>query len=99
MSEALEQFNRGLPTNSKVTICDTREPWIRLSPLQAQPEPEHLGKLKEELHRRWATIPLLDILKETEFRLQFTRHFRGQVIEKSWMPLTSRNAYCCVCML
>lgn len=77
MSEALEQFNRGLPTNSKVTICDTREPWIRLSPLQAQPEPEHLGKLKEELHRRWATIPLLDILKETEFRLQFTRHFRG----------------------
>jgi TnpA family transposase len=77
MTEALTQFNQGLPTNSKVTICDTRESWIRLSPLEAQPEPEHLSQLKEELNRRWTTIPLLDILKETEFRLQFTRHFRG----------------------
>ena len=77
MTQALEQFNRGLPNNPKVKILDKRGGWIRLTPLEEQPEPEHLRKLKEELNRRWAIIPLLDVLKETEFRLHFTQHFRS----------------------
>ena len=77
MTQALEQFNRGLPNNSKVKILKKRGGWIQLTPLAEQPEPEHLRKLKEEINRRWSIIPLLDVLKETELRLHFTKHFRS----------------------
>ena len=77
MSQALEQLNRGLPQNPKVKILDKRGGWIHLSPLEEQPEPEHLSQLKAEIHRRWSVLPLLDVLKETEFRLHFTSHFRS----------------------
>jgi TnpA family transposase len=77
MTQALGQLHRGLPSNPKVAILDKRGGWIRLTPLEEQAEPEHLAKLKEELNRRWSIIPLLDILKETEFRLHFTSHFRS----------------------
>ncbi|MEP1079584.1 Tn3 family transposase [Leptolyngbya sp. PL-A3] len=87
MTQALEQFNAGLPTNAKVDISSTRDGWIRLTPLEAQPEPEQLSKLKEELNRRWSTIPLLDILKETEFRLQFTAHFHSTASRETLEPV------------
>lgn len=87
MGQVLEQFNRGLPTNPKVSISTVRDGWIRLIPLEEQPEPESLSKLKEELHRRWPIIPLLDILKETEFRLQFTTHFRSTATRETLDPL------------
>ena len=77
MTQALDQLNRGMPSNPKVAILDKRGGWIRLTPLEAQAEPEHLAKLKEEISRRWSIIPLLDILKETEFRLHFATHFRS----------------------
>ena len=77
MTQVLEALNRGIPSNSKVSILEKRGGWIHLTPLEEQPEPEHLRKLKEEINRRWSIISLLDILKETEFRLQFTKHFRS----------------------
>ena len=77
MTQALEQLNRGLPKNSKVKILDKRGGWIQLTPLEKQAEPEQLSKLKEEIKHRWSIISLLDVLKETEFRLHFTTHFRS----------------------
>jgi TnpA family transposase len=87
MTQALEQFNRGLPTNPKVTITDAHNGWISLTPLEAQPEPEHLRKLKEELNRRWSILPLLDILKETDFRLGLTRHFHSSASREALDPI------------
>ena len=77
MTQALSRFNQGLPNNSKVELLDKRGGWIQLTPVQKQPEPEHIRQLKEELKQRWSIIPLLDVLKEAEFRLHFTRHFRS----------------------
>ncbi|MGK7913877.1 MAG: Tn3 family transposase, partial [Synechococcus sp.] len=86
MTQALEQLNQGLPSNSKVKVLDKRGGWIHLTPLKEQPEPEHLSKLKEELGRRWSTIPLLDVLKETDFRLHFTSHFRSTASRETLQP-------------
>ena len=77
MTQALEALNQGIPSNSKVSILEKQGGWIHLTPLEEQPEPEHLRKLKDEISRRWSIISLLDILKETEFRLHFTKHFRS----------------------
>ena len=77
MTEALTEFNKGLPDNSKVKILNNRGGWIHLTPVTKQPEPEHLQALKQEIIRRWSIVPLLDVLKETEMRIQFTEHFKS----------------------
>lgn len=77
MTEALTEFNQGLPVNLKVKILDNRGGWIHLTPVTKQPEPEHLQALKQEISNRWSMVPLLDVLKETEMRLQFTEHFKS----------------------
>jgi TnpA family transposase len=77
MTEALTEFNQGLPENPKVKILDNRGGWIHLTPVTKQSEPEHLQALKQEIAKRWSMVPLLDVLKETEMRLQFTEHFKS----------------------
>ena len=86
MAQALEQLNRGLPKNPKVRLLDKRGGWIHLTPLEEQPEPEHLRRLKAEINHRWSTLPLLDVLKETEFRLNFTTHFRSAASRETLDP-------------
>ena len=77
MTEALTEFDQGLPENPKVKILNNRGGWIHLTPVTKQPEPEHLQALKQEIANRWSMVPLLDVLKETEMRLQFTEHFKS----------------------
>jgi hypothetical protein len=80
MHEALTTFNRALPQSpvkEKVRILEKRGGWISLSPLEPQEEPRNLGRLKAEIGRRWGITSLLDIVKETELRLDFTRHFKS----------------------
>lgn len=86
MTEALTQLNRGLPDNTKVKILDKRGGWIHLTPLSEQPEPEHLRALKAEIAERWSVLPLLDVLKETEMRLQFTDHFKSMGNREALAP-------------
>jgi TnpA family transposase len=50
--------------------------WIRVSPLERQSDPPNLARLKAEITRRWPMTSLLDVLKETELRVGFMRHFR-----------------------
>ncbi len=75
MVSALSTFNDGLPKNPKVEILPTGQ--IRLSPLEAQPEPTNIGRLKTELIGRWSMTSLLDILKEADLRLSFTDCFKS----------------------
>lgn len=76
MTEALTVLDRGVPRNDAVTFT-TRgsRSWIKLSPLAAQPEPPTLDRLQAELKQRWPNTSLLDILKETDLRVQFTDCF------------------------
>ncbi|MEI5100225.1 Tn3 family transposase [Streptomyces sp. PmtG] len=78
LRDALTRFDTALElgTTGGVEITTKRgEPWIKVSPLGKQEEPENLTALKAEIQRRWGTIDLLDILKEAEFATGFTDEF------------------------
>ncbi|NGO71269.1 Tn3 family transposase, partial [Streptomyces boncukensis] len=78
LREALARFDTALQlgTTGGVEVTTRRgEPWIKVSPLGKQEEPENLVELKAEIERRWGTIDLLDILKEAEFATGFTSEF------------------------
>ncbi len=77
MEQALKTFNDGLPSNPKVEILNKGKGRIRLSPLEAQPEPTNIGRLKTELIQRWSMTSLLDILKEADLRIGFTDCFKS----------------------
>jgi TnpA family transposase len=75
--QGLEQLNARMPKNDKVKITTKKSGWIGLSPLEPQPEPMNLVKIKSELVRRWPMTNLLDILKESDLRIRFTDHFKS----------------------
>ena len=76
MKEGLDKLNNGLPKNPKVQITDKGKGWIRLSPLDAQAEPVNLSRVKAEVARCWPVTNLLDILKEADLRIGFTKKFQ-----------------------
>ena len=86
MRNGLSKLNQGLPNNDKVRLSDKHGGWIHLTPLTAQEEPTHIRTLKEEITRRWAVTPLLDMFKETELRLNFTRHFQSSATRERLAP-------------
>ena len=49
------------------------DPWISVPKLEALPEPALLDTLKAEVARRWGTLDLLNVLKESEFLTGYTR--------------------------
>ena len=75
LDDALLMLNDNVPDNPDVTIMRRRGGWIKLSPLEAQPEPLHLRQLKQEVRFRWDQTSLLDVLKETDLQVHFTQHF------------------------
>ena len=77
MRDELEAFDRTLPRNAAVEILPKAKGWIKLSPLAPQPEPSNLLALKREISTRWPMTSLLDVLKETDLRVDFTRFFRS----------------------
>jgi TnpA family transposase len=72
MEEALGRFHDGLPNNPKVTLRAQGKNRIKLSPLEPQPEPANILRLKAELMSRWPMTSLLDVLKETDLRVGFS---------------------------
>ena len=65
----LAALDERLPELGWVEVLDrgTRGP-IRLTPLDAVPEPTNLRALKAEVRTRWGTVPLIDMLKEAVLR-------------------------------
>ena len=76
MVDALTKLDQGLPKNPWVELLPERKNPIKLSPLTAQPEPLNLLHLKYNLAERWPLIELLDMLKETDLRVNFSQHFQ-----------------------
>ena len=73
---ALDDFDLNVPTNSDVALKSRAgKTRISLRPLEAQDDPAMLDALKEELARRWPMTSLLDVLKEVDLRIGFTRSF------------------------
>jgi TnpA family transposase len=76
MAQGLEKLDKGMPKNQDVTILGKKgQSFIRLSPIDPAPEPINLKQLKGEINRIWEHTSLLDILKETDLRVDFTHNF------------------------
>ena len=88
MSEALTLLDRSLPKNPHVKILQKRHGWIALSPLSARPEPVNLLELKSEILKRWPMTSLLDMLKETDLRTDFSKAFKSATGRESLDPTT-----------
>ncbi len=78
MESGLEKLDKGMPRNKSVAIVSKEDKsLIRLSPFEALPDPINLKQLKGEINRLWYKTSLLDILKETDLRVNFTRNFKS----------------------
>jgi TnpA family transposase len=73
----LQNLNDTILRNKKVKILDKNGGHIKLTPLKAQAVPPFLDMLQREINRRWSTINLIDILKEADFRVNFTKQFHS----------------------
>jgi TnpA family transposase/integrase len=68
MRAELDAVNEALPRLDWLQIAERREGNIKLTPLDAAPEPRNLRQLKKEITARWGTVPLIDMLKEAVLR-------------------------------
>ena len=68
MRAELDALHDALPGLSWLQIAGRREGAIKLTPLDAAPEPQNLRQLKKEITVRWGTVPLIDMLKEAVLR-------------------------------
>ena len=76
MYDALSKLDNGILKNNKVTIAKKSNGCITVSPIEAQAEPVNLSRLKSEVLRLWPMTSLLDILKETDLRINFSDQFK-----------------------
>jgi len=91
MAAALAALDRAMPTNAGVQIVPRDHGWIKVSPLDPLPEPPTLGRLKGEIGRRWPMTSLLDMLKEADLRVDFTRAFTSGAQREILDPQTLRR--------
>ena len=77
MQTALRKLNSNIPNNRKVRLLPQRKNKICLTPIEAQPEPINISHLKREILSRWPMTELLDILKETDLRINLTEYFQS----------------------
>jgi TnpA family transposase len=77
MSDALATLNQGLPKNPRVTLRPSGKNRIVLTPLDAQPDPPNLQRLKAEIFKRWFSTDLLDVFKEADLRVGFSDAFQS----------------------
>jgi hypothetical protein len=70
-------MNQSIPDNRHVKILKREGGQIKLLPHSAQAEPSNLVALKTDIARRWPMTSLLDVLKETDIRVEFTKAFQS----------------------
>ncbi|MBB1077841.1 Tn3 family transposase [Rhodoferax sp. 4810] len=78
MTHHLKTLDERLPTNSKVKIIPKKDGHkISITPFEPLVEPENLATLKREISQRWPGTSLLDILKETDLRANFSQFIQS----------------------
>lgn len=71
----LSSFHQNLSRNSTVEILKKPLGHIKVKPLEEQPAPPQLEEIKQEVFKKWPNVNLLDILKETDFFVNFIDSF------------------------
>ena len=78
MRTELGVLDAGLPSNADVRLVERHgKSWIRLTPLDAQPDPDNIVRIKSELQSKWSMTNLLDMVKESDLRLGLTDAFKS----------------------
>jgi len=77
LEAGLLAMNETLPLNEKVKFVERKNGAIKLSPSEAQESPENLDFLHQKISELWPNVPLIDVLKEVDFRVGFTKNFPG----------------------
>lgn len=84
MLNAIKTFNSNISNNTDIRIGIKRsKPHMYVTPYEAQEEPVHVKDLKNELLKLWPTVSLIDIFKESDFRVGLTNEIitmAGKVI-------------------
>lgn len=70
---SLRALDQSLKDSTKVKVFPNGHISVEEPP--PKDEPENIRALKEEIARRYPIVSLLDILKENDFRIQFTKAF------------------------
>ncbi len=78
MYAALNSLNQSMPNNKKVKLRNTDKNRICITPLDEQPEPQNINRMKGEVQSQWPATSLLDILKEADMQIGFTDCFQTQ---------------------
>jgi hypothetical protein len=68
MEASLAALDDALPRLGWLDIAERPAGAIRLTPIEAAPEPRNLRRIKSEVARRWTAVPLVDVLKEAVLR-------------------------------
>lgn len=81
MRTELATLDAGLPSNADVRLGERRgKIWITLTPLDAQPDPDNIIRIKAELQSKWSMTGLLDMVKESDLRLGITAAFKSPTV-------------------
>lgn len=92
MENSLKDFNDSIETNSLVAIKQSKTHRnIKVSPSNAQKPPHNIDKLHDEIVRRWESINLIDILKESDLFINFTDQMETIARIKKLDPLEFRK--------
>lgn len=77
MEKALLKLNKSVPSDPDVQITNKKHGGIILTPFEKQTDPKNIELLKGEILNMWPMVNLLDILKETDLRQNFTNIFKS----------------------
>lgn len=91
MYQNLQVLNDGMPSNKRVTIINKKDGRIKISPAAPQVEPKNIKELHRAINHRWATINLIDVLKETDLRTGFSQHFHTTASRENIDPILLRK--------
>jgi len=94
----LKALDERIASNPKVKIVPIKDGHkISITPFEPQAEPENLTTLKREITQRWPGTSLLDILKETDLRADFSRFIQSGT-ERSHMDKATLQRRILLCL-
>jgi hypothetical protein len=98
LTHHLKNFDGSIPLNHKVKIVKKKDDYrISVTPLKPQKEPENLTILKQEINDRWSGTSLLDVIKETDLRTNFTRFIESGTGVAIWIETLSGGEFYSAC--
>ena len=98
LTRHLRTLDKEIPVNPKVAIINKKDIYrISISPSEPQSEPENLRSLKNEIIKRWSGTSLLDVLKETDFRVNFTQFLKSET-ERTHMEKATLQRRLLLCL-